>query len=83
MKNIKSVVKNKEWQTLRKSMSGTWHSQANANKNLNKLKTYLGNTTNEDKLRRVHNYLAALRGSKLSGIKQMREQVKQKRYKLF
>jgi hypothetical protein len=83
MKNIKIVVRNEEWQRLRRSMAGTWHSQTNANHNLQKLKSYLGDTTNEDKLRRVHNYLGALRGSKLSGIKIMREQVKRKRQLLF
>jgi len=79
MKNIKQVVKNQEWQALRKSMSHTWTSQPNANKNLSKLKRYLGDTSNENKLRRVHNYLGALRGVHYSGIAEMRGQVRRRR----
>ena len=77
MKNIKEVVKNKEWQALRKSMVGTWNKTPS--KNLNRLNKYLGRRPSEDKLRRVHNYLAALRGVKNPNIKKMREEVKRMR----
>jgi hypothetical protein len=79
MENIKQVVKNKEWQALRRSMQHSWTNQTNTNKNLLKLKKYLNNTNNEHKLRRVHNYLGALRGVHYSGIAEMRSQVRRKR----
>lgn len=77
MKSIKQVVKNKEWQALRKSMVGTW--KHSSNNNLLKLNKYLGVRPSEDKLRRVHNYLAALRGVHNSNIVKMRREVKRLR----
>lgn len=82
MKNIKQVVKNQEWQALRKSMMHTWNSEPVAKRNLSKLKKYLGDTKNEDKLRRVHNYLGALRGIHYPGIATMRGQLRRKRQML-
>jgi hypothetical protein len=82
MKDIRIVVKNKTWQSLRESMSHTWTSERNAKRNLTKLKRYLDNTANEDKLRRVHNYLAALRGKPYPEIRRMRNQIKHKRISL-
>lgn len=82
MKNIKQVVKNEEWQTLRRSMEHTWNSELSTKRNLNKLRNYLGNSKNENKLRRVHNYLAALRGVHYPGIAQMRNEVKRRRHLL-
>jgi hypothetical protein len=79
MKNIKQVVKNKEWQTLRRAMEHTWNSEPSAKRNLSKLKKYLNNTKNENKLRRVHNYLGALRGVHYPGIAKMRREVKKLR----
>jgi hypothetical protein len=77
MENIKKVVKNKEWQELRASMAGTW--TTTPYKNLRRLKTYVRDTTNENKLRRVHNYLGALRGVKNPDIIKMRKEIKRKR----
>ena len=82
MKNIKQVVKNKEWQALRESMEHTWNSEPSAKRNLLKLKRYLGNTTNADKLRRVHNYLGALRGVHYPGIALYRNQIRKRRTEL-
>jgi len=76
MKNIKQVVKNAEWQALRRTMEHTWNSEPSAKRNLLKLNRYLGRKPNENKLRRVHNYLAALRGVHYPGIAQMRNEVK-------
>ena len=80
MENIKSVVRNEKWQKLRKSMIGTW--RKTPKQNLSKLKNYLGKNPGEKKLRRVHNYLGALRGQHYSGIKEMRVRVKRKRVSL-
>lgn len=77
MKNIKQVVRNKEWQELRESMVGTW--KHTSSQNIKKLNKYLGRKPSEDKLRRVHNYLAALRGVHNSNIKKMRDEVKRSR----
>jgi hypothetical protein len=77
MKSIKQVVKNKEWQVLRKSMVGTW--KHSPNQNLLKLNRYLGIRPSEDKLRRVHNYLAALRGIHNHNIIKMRREMKRLR----
>lgn len=82
MENIKQVVKNDEWQALRRSMEGTWINQTNTDYNLWKLRKYLNNTNNENKLRRVNNYLAALRGVHYKGIKEMRDRVRNKRIRL-
>jgi len=79
MKNIKEVVKNKEWQALRKTMEHTWNLESAAKRNLLKLNRYLGRNPSEDKLRRVHNYLAALRGVHYPGIKKMRDEMKRLR----
>jgi hypothetical protein len=78
MKNIKQVVKNKEWQRLRKTMIGTW--KKSPTQNLLKLKEYLKHTKSKDKLRRVHNYLAALRGLHNPDIRRMRKQIKKRRF---
>ena len=48
MKNIKQVVNNEEWQTLRRSMEHTWNSEPSSKRNLLKLKRYLNNTKNEE-----------------------------------
>lgn len=77
MKNIKEVVKNLEWQTLRKSMVGTW--KETPEKNLARLNKYLGRKPSADKLRRVHNYLAALRGVNNPQIVRMRNEIKRLR----
>jgi hypothetical protein len=79
MENIKKVVRNEEWQRIRKSMQHTWNSEPVAKRNLIKLKKYLGKTKNENKLRRVHNYLGALRGVHYPGIASMRNEIKKKR----
>lgn len=77
MKNIKQVVKNKEWQELRESMVGTW--TTTPSKNIAKLNMYLSVRPSEDKLRRVHNYLAALRGIHNPNIIKMRKEMKRLR----
>jgi len=82
MENIKRVVKNQEWQTLRKSLQHSWISKSNTEKNIKVLKRYLGDTKNENKLRRVHNYLGALRGVHYPGIAEFRSQVRRKRQTL-
>lgn len=76
MKDIKKIVRNKEWQALRRTMEHTWNSEPSAKRNLNKLNRYLGKNPREDKLRRVHNYLGALRGVHYPGIASMRYKVK-------
>ena len=53
--NIKEVVNDPEWQTIRKSFVGTWKFHPEANCNV--LRTYLGDFSDPLKLRRVHNYL--------------------------
>lgn len=57
MKKIKELVKNKEWQKVRLSLIGKWNTDQKFA--LNQLKKYLGNinTTSEEKLRIVMNYL--------------------------
>ena len=56
-KPIKEIVKNREWQNLRKSFLGTWKKSPKSN--IAELRKYLGKKpwTNYDKLRRVYNYL--------------------------
>lgn len=77
MENIKSVVRNEEWQRLRVSLKAKPISFR-----LSKLQSYLDNSKNERKLRRVHNYLAAMRGIHNPRIKEMRDKVKRKRERL-
>jgi len=57
MSEMKELVKNQEWQKLRSSLVGTWKTQLEHN--VSKLRNFLGNinTTSEDKLRIVMNYL--------------------------
>jgi len=52
---IKDLVKNSEWQSLRKSFEGTWNKTPQDN--CIKLRKYLGDFKNENKLRIVMNYL--------------------------
>jgi len=77
MNSIKQIVKNKEWQELRRSLQGTW--KTSSKQNLLRLNKYLGSWTDEKKLRRVHNYLGALRGLKNKDIISMRQKVKRRR----
>jgi len=81
MKDIQKVVDNKEWQKLRESMKGTWTSKKNAEENVKRLRKYVGNTQDMNKIRQVQNYLAALRGidDKYPVIKRYRKQIKRKR----
>lgn len=81
MKDIQKVVDNEKWQELRESMKGTWTNEKNARENIKKLKKYVGNTKDMDKIRRVQNYLAALRGvdEKYPIIKRYRKQIKRRR----
>lgn len=53
--HIKKVVDNPEWQSLRKSMVGTW--KKTPRKNISRLKEYLGDWHDPLRCRRVHNYL--------------------------
>ena len=53
--NIKKVVKNEEWQNIRKSFLGTWMKQPE--ENVEVLRTYLGDFSCPMKLRRVLNYI--------------------------
>jgi hypothetical protein len=81
--NIKEVVDDQEWQRLRKSLQHTWTSNENVNDNLNKFDNYLKNGSGrmDLKLRRVHNYLGALRGQdkRYPQIKRRREEIKARR----
>jgi len=54
---IKEIVDNPEWQTLRRSFIGTW--KETPQKNILRLRSYLGDKpwTDFKKLRRVLNYL--------------------------
>ena len=54
---IKRIVDNPEWQSIRKSFLGTW--KETPAKNISRLRKYLGEKpwTSHDKLRRVVNYL--------------------------
>ena len=78
-KDIRVVVKNKEWQLLRGKLAGTW--TKTPHKNLTQLRVYLGNPWNAspDKLRRVHNILGSLRGSKNKEITSMRNYIRRVR----
>jgi len=53
--DIRDVVKDPEWQALRKRFVGTWKS--NADQNVIKLRKYVGDMKNPMKVRRVLNYL--------------------------
>lgn len=53
--DIKSVVNEPKWQKLRSGLVGTW--KTNAKKNVELLRTYLGDKTDPFKVRRVMNYL--------------------------
>lgn len=53
--NMKELVKNPEWQKLRKSFEGTWKKSPESN--CLKLRNYLDNFKDEKKLRIVMNYL--------------------------
>lgn len=55
--DIREVVADPEWQSLRESFVGTW--KETPVKNVSRLRQYLGDRpwTNPSKLRRVHNYL--------------------------
>lgn len=55
IQKIKELVKNPEWQKLRKSFEGTW--TKNYQSNCFKLRDYLGDMKDEKKLRIVMNYL--------------------------
>ena len=52
---IKDLVKNKDWQTLRQSLEGTWNKTPDSN--CMKLRKYLDGFKDEKKLRIVMNYL--------------------------
>lgn len=52
---IQEIVNDSEWQSLRKSMVGTWKKKAS--KNCIKLRVYLDDFSDPLKIRRVHNYL--------------------------
>lgn len=52
---IQEIVNNEEWQSLRKSMKGTW--KRKPGENCHRLKEYLGQKDDYLKLRRVLNYL--------------------------
>jgi len=68
MRNIQELVKDSEWQKIRKSLLGKW--KENPNWCCNQLKKYLGNisTTDENKLKIVMNYLtgSGFRSGKIS-----------------
>ena len=53
--NIKEVVNDPEWQSIRISMLGTW--KVNSSKNCQELNKYLGDFSDPLKVRRVYNYL--------------------------
>ena len=54
-KPIKEIVKNKEWQDIRRSFLGTW--KATPQKNCARLRGYLGGMNDITKIRIVQNYL--------------------------
>lgn len=80
--DIREVVKDPEWQSLRKSFVGTW--KRSPVKNVAELVSYLGEFKCPYKLRRVHNYLtgSGFRIGIISSpaIDELREKVKSIRY---
>ena len=57
--DIKEVVNNSEWQSIREKMVGTW--KVDAKKNCQILRKYLDDFSDRLKIRRVHNYLTGSR----------------------
>jgi len=82
--DIKEVVDDSGWQTLRKSFIGTW--KKTPNENVKKLREYLGDFSNALKLRKVHNYLvgSAFRMGIIDSpeIRKLRDEVCKKRKEL-
>lgn len=80
IKSIKEIVNNPEWISLRESLVGTWQEKPLAN--VRKLRKYLGENPQYEKLRRTLNYLtgSAFRSKTIKhpAVDSLREWVKNK-----
>tara|TARA_B110001454_G_scaffold51515_1_gene50437 strand:- start:799 stop:1110 length:312 start_codon:yes stop_codon:yes gene_type:complete len=77
---IQQVVSDLTWQSLRESLRGIWSDSKTAQEGLTKLRKYLGSKPWIDpkKIRRVVNYMGALRGNKNSKVIAFRKEVKKR-----
>ena len=77
---IQKVVSDLNWQSIRESLRGVWSDPKTAQEGLTKLRKYLGSKpwTDPKKIRRVVNYMGALRGNKNSKVISFRKEVKKR-----
>ena len=77
---IQKVVSDLNWQSIRESLREVWSDPKTAQEGLTKLRKYLGNKpwTDPKKIRRVVNYMGALRGNKNPKVISFRKEVKKR-----